>query len=378
MNGLDLIRSAVFPVKTDFSRLPNFLSHIREFFIDLPFDYEIVNSRLEKVIADFENTNGEQGRDIILKKLLAEDLRKIRTSLVTNRKLIDEDLEIEESIKKTVTLATNLLNGIGIELKTPKIFFIEKYPPPYDRATGAAMAIDAWDERHYDIPRGLYFRISALCPIYSRFLATHEIVHSYLGEISPDFMGRGLEEGLAEIVGAIFLSKQILGNEVTKHTFYHNRLGFGINQYWQLYLDYARMSMYLYNRFGLSGLTSLMKQGRKKIKVVEGLCFQGLYSQIDLPSGHWDDDLTNIGSFIALTYSRDFVVSPLAYFVARYIEEGDTIEVLSQKCNLNKALVDDAVTELQDRVFVLVQNEARIDITDLKMLIEANAIRYEV
>ncbi len=359
MNGVELIRSAIFPIKTNFSRLPNFLNQIKEYFVDLPFEYNVVNSRLENIIVDFENTVGEKNKNSILKKLLADDLRKIHASLSENKGLIEEDNIIEESILKTVKVSVTLLNNIGLELSTPLVSFIETYPSPYDRATGSAMAIDAWDERHYNIPKGLYFRKSSLSPIYTRFLATHEIIHSYLGEISPDFMGRGLEEGLAEIVGAIYLSKHILGSEITKNTFYHNRLGFGINQYWQLYLDYTRMGMYLYNRFGLDGLVSLMKQGRGKIKETEELCFQGAFSKIKLPAGNWDDDLTNISSYLSLTYSRDFVVSPLAYYVANYIDEGDTVELLSQKCNIDKQLVSEAVTELQDRVFVLVQNAGR-------------------
>jgi len=354
------------------------LEHSKSTFIELPFEYEAVLNNIETIINEFEANPKLDSKEDILKILMAEDLKLIRSSIMKHRFMIEEDENFHHSLSLCRDQSVNLLEEIGVIIDKPDIFIVDKFPPPYDRATFAAITPDAFDEKHYGIQRGIYFRNSSLCPIYSRFLLVHEIIHSFLGEISPQYMGRGLEEGLAEIVGAIYLGNNILGKEITKSTFYHNRLGFGIDQFWQLYLDYARMAAYLYNRFGMDGLVGMLMSGRCKIKEVEKLCFQGRYEEIELQSGNWINDVTDVVNFVTLTFSRDFVVSPTAFYTAKYTNEGDDVEKIAKAARLNPGLVLEALRELQDRVFVLLYSGDHVDISDTKMLMEAKAIRYEI
>lgn len=378
MNGLTYLRAAIFPTKTNFSRLPNFLSYIQDDFSNLPFDHRSVVEKLKDIVRRFEAevppTNQEAARQF----LMAEDLRLIIQSAEIHRNTIENETDFKDSLLTCRDESVRLLGELGLSIDPPNIYIVEELPSPYERTNFAAMAPDSADEEKYGIPKGIYFLKPLLRPIYSRFMLVHEIIHSVLGESSSQYLGRGLEEGLAEIVGAFYLGSQILGKEIVKTTFYHNRLGYGIGQFWQLYLDYARMGTYLYNRFGMDGLVTMLKGGRQKIKEIEKLCFQAKYQEIKLPSGGWIDDITDLVNFITLTFSRDFVVSPLTYYTARYVEQGDTVQDIVAKSGLTREIVKDALTELQDRVFVVVVSDNRVDFADTQMLISANAMRYEV
>jgi len=378
MNGLLYLRGAIFATKTHFSRLSYFISYIREDFVDLPFDYLLVAEKVDELIVRFSSKKYFDRKDSIVYPLMANDLQLIRHSLEINRTTIESDSRFQESLLSCRDESVQLLRKLKLSISPPEIFIVDNLPSPYDRASFAAMTSDATDEELYGIPRGIYFIKQSLCPIYSRFLLVHEIIHTVLGEISPEYLGRGLEEGLAEIVGALYLGSYILGKEVTKTTFYHNRLGYGIEQFWQLYLDYMRMGAYIYNRFGMDGLVAMLREGRGKIKEIESLCFQAKYSDIKLPSGNFLEDVADLVNYIALTFSRDFVISPLAFYVAQLIEERDTVDLIAKKSSLSPILVEDALRELQDRVFVLLTSKGRVDMSDVKMLLSSGAMRYEI
>jgi hypothetical protein len=378
MDGLLYLRGAIFTTKTHFSRLLYFLNYVREDFVGLPFDYHFVVNKIDELIDRFSSSENFTKKDNIVYPLMADDLKLIRNSLELNRLTIENGSHFPESLLSCRDESVQLLRNLRLSISPPEIFIVDNFPPPYDRASFAAMTSDRGDQELYGITPGIYFLKRSLCPIYSQFLLVHEIIHTVVGKISPENLGRGLEEGLAEIVGSIYLGSHILGKEVTKTTFYHNRLGYGIEQFWQLYLDYMRMATYIYNRFGMDGLAAMLREGRAKIKELESLCFQSRYGDIKLPSGNFLDDVTDLVTYIALTFSRDFVVSPLAFYVAQFIEEKDTVDIISTKSRLNPILVEDALRELQDRVFVLVTSKGRVDMSDVKMLFSSDAIRYEI
>src|SRR6266700_4778460 len=116
---------------------------------------------------------------------------------------------------------------------------------------------------------GIYFPESRLRPFYSEFLLSHELIHVILGKISPNLLARGLEEGIAKLIGALYLSNQILGKDLTINLFIYNRLSYRHQQFWELYMDATRQAKFLYQRFGLQGIVELMKSGREKLKKVE-------------------------------------------------------------------------------------------------------------
>ncbi len=113
-----------------------------------------------------------------------------------------------------LTFCVNELQRHGADIDKPLFDIVDKLPSPFDKFKWAAFCPDSEDEKRYGIPKGIYFRKDSFRPYHTRVLLAHEVVHTISGKRDPDLLAMGLEEGLAEIVGSMFLGTKLVGPKI--------------------------------------------------------------------------------------------------------------------------------------------------------------------
>jgi hypothetical protein len=289
-----------------------------------------------------------------VKLVIAQDLQAIEEVLSDDgiAEEIDQRCDMEQILKEACEQAIGLLREIGVHIDIPRIFLVPELPPPYHQRGYSAFTADRGDSKKYGIQPGVYFPLKAVRPFYSEFLLFHEMIHVILGQIDPYLLGRGLEEGLAEVVGAMYLSSRILGKERTVNLFIYNRLSSEYSRFWELYMDATRMATLLHQRFGLEGIVILLNDGREAVKWVEECCLRMRFDQINLPPGKIDRELADIADYLSLAFNRSLVVSPLAKYLSRYVQSGCTAAEILRNANVDLAAGRKALRELENDVII--------------------------
>jgi hypothetical protein len=106
----------------------------------------------------------------------------------------------------------------------PKVFVVDQMPEPYDRKSYGSPHPPSTARTSTAPPRGIYFQRSQLALYYSQFIALHEMVHVLPGRLDPHRNAHGIEEDLGDVLGSMWLSRIILGEDLTRRLFILNRL----------------------------------------------------------------------------------------------------------------------------------------------------------
>jgi len=351
-NGRAYFLSAVYHTRGGFSHLPRFLGMMARHFSSLPYESAPVLEKVRQLRQEYMSTQGPIGQEEALRLMIAGDLLAIERVLC-NKKIvaaIDQRKDIERVLERCRDKAVDLLISMGVQVEVPKLIFVDKLPSPYDQRGYSAFSADRGDSEKYDMQPGIYFPKKSLRPFYSEFLLMHELIHVILGKTDPYLLARGLEEGLAELIGSMYLSSRILGNELTINLFIYNRLSSDYQRFWELYMDATRQATLLHQRFGLQSLVILLNRGRMGLKEVEDCCLLMDFAKIDLPRGKPDPELTDITDFLALAFNRNLVVSPLTKYISGYVHAGHTLAEILCDAHVDKEMGMDALLELENKV----------------------------
>jgi hypothetical protein len=379
-SGTDCVVAGAYFARCSFCNLSDFSRFVSPYFDSLPCDVPRVAKKIWVVIRQLESFDGFVDQDVSLRLLIARDLRSIATAIATPRFQHDlcEAIPREDAFAETVRKSREFLDGIGIELPPTNIFLVDSVPSPYNKVDYKAVAIDEDDFEQHGINPGIYFVRRHLRPFASTALLLHELIHPIAASPNPYLLGRGLEEGFAEILGSMYLASKILGPELAISLFKYNRLMYGPNQFWDIYLDYTRQAFFLYRHFGLDGVAAIIRGGRDKIKEVEFKLSKGNHL-MNIPAGHWDKDLDYVADALLLTYCRNLVVSPLAKYIMGSLKAGSNSNSLMNSLNINEHEGCKAIEELQSRVVLsIVGNNGNITLSDCVALNEVGAVRYEI
>src|SRR5438034_7923394 len=289
-NARAYLFGAFYHISASCGHLPRLMNTIGARLDGVPYDGPSVLKVIREIADKFESISGKIDDKTALQLLIARDLRKVEAVLLDEAitKSVDAEFPFEQNLLNARDQGVDILRSLGLEIEAPAIFVVDDLPPPYHRANYSVIAADEDDRQQHGIAPGLYFLREKLRPFHSRFLLLHELVHTVLGIRSPFDFGRGLEEGIAEVLGGFYLSWMVLGKELTTKLFIYNRLSYPHKQFWDLYLDYTRQAAFIYLNFGLEGLISLLRGGRQAVKRVETQCLENRLHEIDLPKGAWD------------------------------------------------------------------------------------------
>lgn len=376
MNSLNYIAGLLLVSGGKFCNLDAFLQHVDPYFSPFPFGKSAALESLDKAIQRLSlGENEGVGQQKALALLVADDLKMARNTLLG----LDEFGNPIEVLSKDFEGLKYEFSNLGFDLNDVKLFIVDEYPKPYDKLSGAALSPDKSDSAKYGIEPGLYFRKSRLAPIQSSLTLAHELTHQLIGRTAPELLARGLEEGLCDFYGLCLVGSRKWGNNTVRNFFVHRRLKFSKHvQRFKLYMDYFRQATYLYNTFGTEGLIALIKGGRRRIKEVERMCINMELDQIDLPKGGWDEAFYAFVNHIALCFPENEVVSPLAFYLAQEIREGDDFSHLIKRCGAQEMEGVAALKELQNRIYGIFYDDDRIEYSDMSTILKESSFRYEI
>jgi hypothetical protein len=379
--------AALYHVRGSFSHLSRFMKQFASRLNPLPYESAAVLPVVRQLREEYTYVPGKIGDEEALRLMLAEDLAEIEHVLqdATIVAAIDQRKDEWAVLQSCKEKAVRYLLDLGIHIESPELILSTSLPAPYGTQGYTAFVADEGDWHTYGIKQGVHFAEKRLRPFYSEFLLVHELMHVVLGKINPDISARGLEEGLAELVGAMYLSSKILGKHLTTNLFIYNRMSYGYQQFWELYMDATRQATLLYHRFGLKGIVELVNSGRERLKQIERYCLHMDFDRIHLTSDYHDSDLTDIADFLSLAYSRNMVVSPLAKYLMRHVRPGMQIGHILEAANVEKEEGLRAIQELKQRVYLLSFKDDEKDIekqlirrSDCERLARGSFVRYEI
>lgn len=369
--GLNYLLPGVFLTKCNFSSYTNFKKRFRDEFSRLPFDREQVIKKITEIIDDYsrkEPVTKEKAERL----LIAEDLKKVKNTLMeadipNPEAMLKEHYEkIKEIIKKY-----NIIN------KFPDYYIVDSFPKPFENMEWICSFFEDEEKEIYGIEPGIYFKKEYLeCYSASKNLL-HELTHIAVSQNSSEkdkkAIARGLEDGICDVFGSLFLFSELTNPELAKNIMEYTRFGFNDSQLSAVYRDNVRMAFLLYKKYGINGLVDIIKSGRGNLKEIEKSCLVGNYS-FDIKDGNWNNEFDKLADYF-LGFQRNLVVSPLAYYSALRLKEKDSIEDFIRNNNLDIS-AKEALNELQEKVFLIALNNGKIEYDASKLYLNG-ALRYE-
>lgn len=359
--------------------LTYFPSHLR----GLQDDLEVVHDQL----AEFgESTPGKDERtsdtELAIGTLVRSQARRMSITLRSSdsRQLMLQHLDCDKGIQRAFDATLEFLASHGVTVSEPVIRVVDRFPSPYQDRRYAMLTADAGDLRKYGVAPGLYAARSHVRPFYTESLACHELIHVALGEGSPDLMGRGLEEGIAELIGSIVLSARQVGLTPTYWINIYSRNSNVYDVFWEHYNDYLRMAYFLLRRFGIGALIGLIASGREAIKVAEKELLAGEVPRLESRYDHADigHEIHDLLDRVILRFARSMVVSPVARVVAEYVFPGRTAKEIATASGLSEEGVLGALKELSETAVVIGRRNDGFVVTssDLEMYLTSSMLRY--
>lgn len=355
-NGLDWFLGAAYNSTLSTALLRDVVAPLRERLEPLPYEVSAVANEVSRWLqgataATTPLGTAEEARLVVLR----DDISRIATNVVAAG--VVKDLERRRDyasfMASTLDSARAEMSNVGLDLKSPtEVFFVDEFPAPYNSRDAAIIACDEGDLHEFGIPPGLYIG-PGFRPFYTEFIVFHEVVHVYLGSLSPqEFAGR-LEEGWAEVLGAGWLSLQFMPPDLVLNLFVLNRLSSQYAGQWERYLDATRQVWALVQRFGFQQIVEWTMQGRPKLSDLEAKIMQGLGREWHPSTGRIPPDLGALLSAVCDTYPRSLVCSPAAFLAAPHAHAGATVREIAASAGMSQKLTIEALEELQDALGLL-------------------------
>lgn len=371
LDELQYICGIIYSIDGKFDNIKNFFDYISTYIEDGESNSELSQNRINDIIKMLnENSENAIDQNKALQFLVADELERALNGL-KNLNFADPEEELIDYNEKYYNLYSEFFGG---DIELPELFIVDKFPSPYGDLKVEALAPDRADEEMYNIPQGIYFLRRSLAPYYSAYVLPHEIIHSIIGKPNPYLLGRGLEEGIADLLGSIYGGFNVLGERVTKNLTIYSRLSH-TDPIWALYSDYLRQAAYIYRKYGLNGIRELTLGGREKIKQVEKEIITGNLN-FDLHPGNWNKNFDELQDFLLSLYIKNLIVSPLAKYIAPHLSIGTDVSSFLKDHNIDKKAGNDAIYELQRNIFILLINDKEvIDYYDEWI---SNSLRYRI
>lgn len=361
-SGLSGFMGGLYCADVRFSYLPGFAQEVRDGLRGRSFrsrdeSIRYAISKAREGVSRVQHVNVIDSPEIARQYAESRDLETIIDKMIevdwATVALSEEEIRVD--LREASSSAARVLGAYGLAFgKEPvEVYFVEKMPPPYDQKNTAALVVDTEDEREYGIKQGVYFLGSSVRPYYTKFIFLHELLHVIFGRQDPDRVAHGLEEGLCDLLGSIWLASEIIGPELTRKLFVLNRLSSSYNPFWERYLDSARQAFWYATSNGFDSLINLARGGRASFYEVERDISQEL--AINSLLGVPDRDLRflRFAASLLLSYPRAYVCSAHALLFAEQVQSGYTVREISTRAKLSPSLGLAAARELRDELGLL-------------------------
>ncbi len=293
-------------------------------------------------------------------------------------KRIDFD-DPKKEIEKFYPIFKTELKKLGFDFELPPIYFVDKFPHPYEDFDFTAMPYDQEDHERHGLNMGIHFRNDKIFPFVSVATLAHELIHVCAGLHDCHHFPRNLEEGTAEFFGSYYLASLVLPKDLIINSYIKSRLNYKIiePQRWEVYTEGSMIAATLYKNVGTKGIIEMLRRGRGEIKKIEEQILALKSDEIDLPKGNWVKDLDNFADFL-LSYPRSSLVgTPLARLIAEDIKiDAKTEEVIGSKYDKREA--EAAFKELAYEVGPILLTDGFFYADESKKYIRTNTFRYKI
>jgi len=280
---------------------------------------------------------------------------------------------VETATRQLMTVARNL----GLDVEYARLRIVEEFPEPHSEASFAAMTYDRGDQRLHGIEPGVVLLRDQLRPLYSIGLLAHEFTHLVIGRVDTDILARGLEEGIADLVGQLLFARNLMPQEVCERLLWNSRSRYGRDQLGRLYRDGLLGASALYLALGDNGMVDLLRganeEGRQVIHNVERELAAGVLMNATRAGEGAFRGFAQ--SFVAMT--PDLVVSPLAFVMACQLSVHEDVESVCSRLNLDATEAAESLEELQSRVFLAVESDGVITSNEGPFYAELGQLRYD-
>ncbi len=372
--GRHYLQALLYHVVPEFSAMGPFLDYTCADMDRAPYRGDSVRELLGHVLSPSYTAATRDPEEYALRQLIQRELRKVEPLLEQPTLLAALDAEIDplDVLTKTSDRALSILRANGLPVDAPPIFLVDTSPAPYDRHPAEAMCLDPGDQIAFGVQPGLYFLKGSLCPIRSRQRLLHELIHWHFGTVSPDLLERSLEEGFCELLGAIYLSKEILGRPLTENLFlqgHHSR-----------YLDDIRQAVCVLNLVDWDGLFRIAQNGREALETIEQALWLGDFDRIRQYRQHDHAELHELPNSLCSVRSRNATCGPLAKYISLHTHAGDSVREIASRTGIEPTYVQKALSELQDDhgLAVLRTDKAVVTFSQCEALSSPLALRYAI
>ncbi|HEX5376587.1 MAG TPA: hypothetical protein VFW48_10575 [Solirubrobacterales bacterium] len=284
---------------------------------------------------------------------------------------------LEDQFDRLVTR----LAAEGFDLGDVTLKVVPDFPGPYAGSAGWAMNLDVSDRRAYGVDVGVYVCEDLMMPLYTPFLIAHELVHAICGQKDSDFLARGLEDGLGDAFGSLYLARTLLDPHCCERMLLNSRIIFPQNQFWSIYSDGLQQALLVHELLGIDGLIDTLREanreGRGVIKSLEERLLTGDFDLLRRPRSETDAELMDFTHRYRAA-ARNLVVSPLAFFLAHEVRQGASCSRLLKQLEVSEPEGRKALEELQDRVFLVFVDKDEIWADETKVNLATGSLRYEI
>lgn len=355
-NGLDWFLGAAYNSTLRTALLRDVVSPLRGRLETQPYDSTAVAKELSRWMQDLPPLASRIGTtEEAHLVVLREEISRIAATVVVPAVVrgLEDRRDYSKFMASTLASARAEMSKVGLDVPAPiEAFFVDEFPAPYDSRDAAIIACDDGDLQEFGIRPGLYIG-PGFRPYYTEFIAFHEVIHVYLGSLSPlEFAGR-LEEGWAEVLGAGWLSLRFMPLDLVLKLFVLNRLSSQYTGQWERYLDATRQVWSILQRFGFQRVVELTMGGRPILSDVEANLMQGLGEEWHASTGQIPPDLGALLSAVCDTYPRSLACSPAAFLAAPHAHAGATVREIAASAGMSQSLTIEALEELQDALGLL-------------------------
>jgi hypothetical protein len=376
MRGYSLFLGATYATRLRSSSAYNFASALERQLGNVFVDPASMQAKLRRIEVTLTPTihGSTIGHKEALEYCLQHDLNSVIATFgnITSSHF---SIDLERSYERYV----DEVSSHGIVIKSP-LRIVDNFPRPYRNADAWAIQCDADDVRRLGIKTGIYFRRELIAPVLSQAVLAHEVFHACFAQVRSDRLARGLEEGLAEIIG-FHLSSKLLGREVAKNVFANMLLQYPSEQTEAVQRDSFLQAVVMYQHFGLEGIWEIMRRGQRKgreeVKRIEKMCLTGSFNKAPLPKEGWTQELNEFCDFISC-FPYNTVISPLAYYLAEKMHSNQRVSDFLQQNNVSPRQGRKALRELQDRVYLILLDKDKIVWDETKEFLDSGTLRYEL
>ncbi len=248
-----------------------------------------------------------------------------RLTAVQLRELAEAPLTLSNGrTEHTVTAAAgplrNRLADAGLDVAAMTVSVGSVYPEPFAGSGRASIPVGRAEAARHQMEAGVYLLLSRLRPFSSVTRAARGLVHAAAAAARAGGSGRGLEQGLAEVLGLCYAAAAVVPRTALRAILAHGRHRAAPPRP-AIHSDHLRQAALLYQEFGIAGPAALVSAGRREIADAEIAVLTGRHRELDLPRGPGDEVTTWLLDHFCGGLPS-YVVSPLDLVLLDAVRDG--------------------------------------------------------